>query len=178
MERKFAFVSSSLAFVLGVASVAGCGGAARHHAYAARPTADSGYDGCTSDVAHHDASHAPQRTLRGDAVGSYNKGYVDGVGAAAFFNNGRPLTDEQVDRLIEIGRRQGDPTGPLALEGYADGYRTGAKHLNNPYRKQMTSEQVAQVRKAQGLPPIAEPRSEDHRHSRTDGSGNAEASAR
>ena len=90
--------------------------------------------------------------LRGAAVGNFNKGYVDGVNASAFFNKGQPLSDQQVDRLIEIGRRQGDPTGLLALPGYADGYRTGAKHSHNPYENQMAPEQVAQVRKVQGLP--------------------------
>jgi hypothetical protein len=93
-----------------------------------------------------------QPRLKGAAVGNYNKGYTDGVVAAGFFNKGRPMTDDQVDRLIEIGRRQGDPTGLLALNGYPDGYRAGAKLAHNPYEKQMTPEQVATVRKAQGLP--------------------------
>jgi hypothetical protein len=93
-----------------------------------------------------------QPRLKGAAVGNYNKGYTDGVVAAGFFNKGRPMTDDQVDRLIEIGRRQGDPTGLLALNGYPEGYRAGAKLAHNPYEKQMTAEQVATVRKAQGLP--------------------------
>jgi hypothetical protein len=100
-----------------------------------------------------DNASAPRATLRGAAVGNYNKGYVDGVSAAAFFNKGRPMTDEQVGRLIAIGRRQGDPTGLLGLSGYPDGYRAGAMHSSNPYAKQMTGDQVAQVRKARGLPP-------------------------
>ena len=97
-------------------------------------------------------SSSVQPRLKGAAVGNYNKGYADGVVAAGFFNKGRPMTDDQVDRLIEIGRRQGDPTGLLALNGYPDGYRAGAKLAHNPYEKQMTPEQVATVRKAQGLP--------------------------
>ena len=200
MKPALAFVSSSLAVVLGFGVVAGCGGTVRYHAHAGRATA-ADTDG---SFTHHEM-HAPPRKFRGAAVGNYNKGYVDGVNAAAFFNKGQPLTDKQVDRLIDIGRRQGDPTGLLALDGYPDGYRTGAKHATNPYAKQMTPEQVAQVRKAQGLPPAAdeskddrkgsrenavasaresekkqrkESRSEDRKHRRGDGRENAEASAR
>ena len=171
MKQALAFVSSSLAVVLGFGVVAGCGGTVRYHAHAGRPTAAADAGG---GFARRDEVHAPPRKLRGPAVANYNKGYVDGVSAAAFFNKGQPLTDKQVDRIIEIGRRQGDPTGLLALEGYADGYRTGAKHANNPYAKQMTPEQVAQVRKAQGLPPVAEESKDD----RTAARENAVASAR
>ena len=157
MKQTLVFVSSSLAVVLGFGVFAGCGGTVRYHAHAGRATAaDAGGDDRGGPFVGHDNAHAPQRKFRGAAVGNYNKGYVDGVSAAAFFNKGQPLTDQQVDRLIEIGRRQGDPTGLLALEGYPDGYRTGAKHANNPCAKQMTPEQVAHVRKAQGLPPVAE----------------------
>ena len=138
---------------LGLGAAAGCGGKVQTHAYAGRaPQHESQSDG---DFGF--ARESSQPRLRGTAVGNYNKGYVDGVQASAFFNKGQPLTDQQVDRLIEIGRRQGDPTGLLALNGYPDGYRAGAKHGNNPYEKQMTGEQVAQVRKARGLPPLAEP---------------------
>jgi len=115
------------------------------------------------------------------------------VVAAGFFNKGQPMTDDQVDRLIEIGRRQGDPTGLLALNGYPDGYRAGAKHAHNPYEKQMTPEQVATVRKAQGLPVETaqakpEPKKADttqasaekkqKKDSRKPGKNTAEASAR
>ena len=135
---------------LGLVAAAGCGGKATYHAHAgvARPSPDGE---CVSGLADNDAPSAPK--LRGAAVGNYNKGYADGASAAAFFNKGRPMTDQQVDRLIEIGRRQGDPTGLLAHSGYPEGYRAGARHARNPYEKQMTGEQVAQVRKAHGLPP-------------------------
>jgi hypothetical protein len=141
-------VVSCLSLGLG-AGAAGCAGShssssTSFHAGAVDSRNDSGF-------ARDDSVAQPK--LKGAAVGNYNKGYVDGVNASAFFNKGQPLTDQQVDRLIEIGRRQGDPTGLLALPGYPDGYRTGAKHARNPYEKQMTGEQVAQVRKAQGLPP-------------------------
>jgi hypothetical protein len=140
MKRTLLFVSC-LSLGLGAA---GCGGKAEYHASAGNQSA-------ASRESAFDRPAEPR--LKGAAVGNYNKGYVDGVQASAFFNKGQPLTDQQVDRLIEIGRRQGDPTGLLALEGYPDGYRTGAKHARNPYEKKMTPEQVAQVRKAQGLPP-------------------------
>jgi hypothetical protein len=136
---------------LGLGAAAGCGGKVQTHAHAGRaPQQSSLGDDCVGGFAHS----APQPKLRGAALGNYNKGYVDGVNASAFFNKGQPLTDQQVDRLIEIGRRQGDPTGLLALNGYPEGYRAGAKHSANPYEKQMTPEQVAQVRKARGLPPL------------------------
>ncbi|HEY7090269.1 MAG TPA: hypothetical protein VH518_19385 [Tepidisphaeraceae bacterium] len=131
---------------LGLGAAAGCGGKVTTHA---GPAPQSGFAGSSSGFSNTDS----QPTLKGPAVDNYNKGFVDGVNASAFFNKGQPLTDQQVDRLIEIGRRQGDPTGLLALNGYPEGYRTGAKHDRNPYEKQMTPEQVAQVRKAQGLPP-------------------------
>ena len=149
MKHTLLFVSC---LSLGLGAAAGCGGKATYHAHAGpvRHHADEG--DCISGFARDDAgSTAPK--LRGAAVGNYNKGYADGASASAFFNKGRPMTDQQVDRLIEIGRRQGDPTGLLALNGYPDGYRAGAKHARNPYEKQMTPEQVAQVRKAHGLPP-------------------------
>ena len=137
---------------LGLGAAAGCGGKMTTHAHAGRAPQQQSQGGSSFSFGREDS----QPRLKGAAVGNYNKGYVDGANASAFFNKGRPLTDEQVNRLIEIGRRQGDPTGLLALEGYPDGYRTGAKHASNPYAKQMTPEQVAQVRKAQGLPPVAE----------------------
>src|SRR5687767_14911028 len=170
MKQALGFVSSSLAIVLGFGVVAGCGGTVRYHAHAGRTTAADDGGG----FSRHDEVHAPPRKLRGAAVAHYNKGYVDGVSAAAFFNKGQPLTDKQVDRIIEIGRRQGDPTGLLALDGYPDGYRTGAKHANNPYGKQMTPEQVAQVRKAQGLPAVGDESKDDRKLARE----NAVASAR
>jgi hypothetical protein len=132
---------------LGLGAAAGCG--AKSHSSASAGTSRS-YQ--SSAFAREDAGSFAQPRLKGAAVGNYNKGYVDGVNASAFFNKGQPLTDEQVNRLIEIGHRQGDPTGLLALNGYPEGYRAGAKHAHNPYEKQMTGEQVAQVRKAQGLP--------------------------
>jgi hypothetical protein len=140
MKRTLLLVSC-LSLGLGAA---GCGGKVQTHASA----------GTQSAVGGQSAFDRAEPRLKGPAVGNYNKGYVDGVQASAFFNKGQPLTDQQVDRLIEIGRRQGDPTGLLALEGYPDGYRAGAKHGRNPYEKKMTPEQVAQVRKAQGLPPL------------------------
>lgn len=133
---------------LGLGAAAGCGGKVTTHAHAGRAPQQS-----QSNSAFSFSRPDSEPRLKGAAVGNYNKGYVDGVNASAFFNKGRPLTDEQVNRLIEIGRRQGDPTGLLALNGYPDGYRSGAKHSNNPYEKQMTGEQVALVRKARGLPP-------------------------
>ena len=152
MKHTLLFVSC---LSLGLGAAAGCGGTTTYHARAgaAGPTGHgtSGGD-CVSGFARDDAESAAPR-LRGAAVGNYNKGYVDGVNASAFFNKGRPMTDEQVNRLIEIGRRQGDPTGLLAQNGYPEGYRAGAKHARNPYEKQMTGEQVAQVRKGLGLPP-------------------------
>lgn len=149
MKHTLLFVSClSLAF----GAAAGCGGTATYHAHAGPVRQEPHEDGCISGFARDDAgSTAPK--LRGAAVGNYNKGYADGASASAFFNKSRPMTDQQVDRLIEIGRRQGDPTGLLALNGYPDGYRAGARHARNPYERQMTPEQVAQVRKAQGLPP-------------------------
>lgn len=137
---------------LGLAVAAGCAGATGHaHARVVRQ--GGAPDDCISPMAQDTAGSASvQPRLVGAAVDHYNKGYVDGVGAAAFFNKGRPLTGEQVERLIEIGRRQGDPTGLLALDGYSDGYRAGAKHGHNPHAKRMTPEQVAQVDKARGLP--------------------------
>ena len=130
---------------LGLGAAAGCG--AKSHS---RAGTSASYQ--SSAFAREDAGSVAQPRLKGAAVGNYNKGYVDGVNASAFFNKGRPLTDEQVNRLIEIGHRQGDPTGLLALNGYPEGYRAGAKHAHNPYEKQLTPEQVAQVRRAQGLP--------------------------
>ena len=149
MKRTLLVVSC---LSLGLGAAAGCGGKVTTHTYAGRaPQQHSdGYDGGF-------ARESSEPRLRGAAVGNYNKGYVDGVQASAFFNKGQPLSDQQVDRLIEIGRRQGDPTGLLALNGYPEGYRAGAKHAGNPYEKQMTGEQVAAVRKARGLPPVAEP---------------------
>jgi hypothetical protein len=134
---------------LGLAA-AGCGHShATGHASAVQSETEGGAGG--TSFSYGDSATVQPR-LKGAAVGNYNKGYVDGVNASAFFNKGRPMTDDQVDRLIEIGRRQGDPTGLLALNGYPDGYRAGAKLAHNPYEKQMSPEQVAQVRKAQGLP--------------------------
>ena len=140
MKRTLLFMSC-LSLGLGAA---GCGGKTTYHAHA----------GSSSAASRESSMERPEPRLKGAAVGNYNKGYVDGANASAFFNKGQPLTDQQVDRLIEIGRRQGDPTGLLALEGYPDGYRAGARHGRNPYEKKMTPEQVAQVRKAQGLPPL------------------------
>lgn len=139
---------------LGLAVAAGCAGATGHaHATVGGRQGASGHNECVSPLVFGDAGSASvQPRLVGAAVDHYNKGYVDGVGAAAFFNKGRPLTGEQVERLIEIGRRQGDPTGLLALDGYSEGYRAGAKHGHNPHAKRMTPEQVAQVNKARGLP--------------------------
>ena len=148
MKHTLLFVSC---LSLGLGAAAGCGGKVTTHAYAGRAPQQQG-DEYASGFARDDA----QPRFRGAAVGNYNKGYVDGVNASSFFNKGQPLSDQQVDRLVEIGRRQGDPTGLLALEGYPDGYRAGAKHARNPYEKKMTPEQVAQVRKAQGLPPLPE----------------------
>jgi hypothetical protein len=136
-----------------------------------------------------DSGYVAQPRLRGAAVGNFNKGYVDGINAAAFFNKGQPLTDDQVDRLIEIGRRQGDPTGLLALQGYPEGYRTGAKHTHNPYQKEMTPEQVAHVNKALGLPAPVQPTAtaraievkpspDQKKPKHNNGRGTAEASAR
>lgn len=148
MKHTLMFVSC---LSLGLGAAAGCGGTTTYHAHAGPATYDTSGGDCVSDFARDDAaSSAPK--LRGAAVGNYNKGYIDGVNASAFFNKGRPMTDEQVNRLIEIGRRQGDPTGLLAQNGYPEGYRAGAKHARNPYERQMSGEQVAQVRKAQGLP--------------------------
>jgi hypothetical protein len=148
MKHTFVVVSC---LSLGLGAAAGCGSHSHSggHAGAVQSEPDGGA-GRTS-FSYGDTSTVQPR-LKGAAVGNYNKGYADGVVAAGFFNKGRPMTDDQVDRLIEIGRRQGDPTGLLALNGYPDGYRAGAKHAHNPYEKQMTPEQVATVRKAQGLP--------------------------
>ena len=174
--RSFLLVSC-----LSLAAVAGCGTTQQQGAGPQR-FADSQNDQCISGFARDTSSESSHKRLRGAAVGNFNKGYVDGVQAAAFFNKGRPLTDQQVNNLIQIGRRQGDPTGLLALEGYPDGYRAGAKHANNPYTKQMTPEQTAQVRKAQGLPAeeVAKrdtaPRRE--RKARREAKATAEASAR
>ena len=182
IKRTLSFVSC-LSLALGAA---GCGGKATYHARA----------GTASSPAGESAFARPaEPRLKGAAVANYNKGYVDGVNASSFFNKGQPLSDQQVDRLIEIGRRQGDPTGLLALEGYPEGYRTGAKHARNPYEKKMTPEQVAQVRKAQGLPPLpeakplasaqaeqkkqsTEPSREDRKAKRKKDKQQAEASAR
>jgi len=139
------WVVSCLSF--GLVAAAGCS-----HSSSGGQSNAAAPDNESASFAREDAGVATPR-LKGAAVGNYNHGYVDGVNASAFFNKGQPLTDEQVDRLIEIGRRQGDPTGLLAQNGYPDGYRAGAKHAHNPYEKQMTAEQVAQVRKAEGLPP-------------------------
>ena len=145
MKHTLLFVSC---LSLGLGAAAGCGGKVTTHAYAGRAPQQQG-DECVHSFAREDS----QPRFRGAAVGNYNKGFVDGVNASAFFNKGQPLTDQQVDRLIDIGRRQGDPTGLLALNGYPEGYRAGAKHGHNPYEKQMSGEQVAQVRKARGLAP-------------------------
>lgn len=150
MKSTLLFVSC-LSLGLGVA--AGCGGKVQtHSSFGSHSTGSR--DNSSGGFTHT----AAEPRLRGAAVGNYNKGYVDGVNASAFFNKGQPLTDAQVDRLIDIGRRQGDPTGLLALNGYPEGYRTGAKHARNPYEKQLTPDQVAQVRKAQGLPPVEAPK--------------------
>jgi hypothetical protein len=146
MKHTLLFVSC-LSLGLG-AGAAGCAGS-----HSSSGASSSAFNNQNSGFARNDGSGVAQPKLKGAAVGNYNKGYVDGVNASAFFNKGQPLTDQQVDRLIEIGRRQGDPTGLLALPGYTDGYRSGAEHARNPYEKQMSPEQVAQVRKAQGLPP-------------------------
>lgn len=150
MKRSL-LVVSCLSLGLGVA--AGCGARVQHRASFGSHSTDNR----ASSTGGLSRTAAEPR-LRGAAVGNYNKGFVDGVNASAFFNKGQPLTDAQVDRLIDIGRRQGDPTGLLALNGYPEGYRAGAKHGKNPYEKQMSPEQVAQVRKAQGLPPVAAPK--------------------
>ena len=160
MKRTLLLVSC-LSLGLGAA---GCGGKTTYHSHA----------GSSSAVGQSAFDRPAEPRLKGAAVGNYNKGYVDGVQASAFFNKGQPLSDQQVDRLIEIGRRQGDPTGLLALEGYPDGYRAGAKHGRNPYEKKMTPEQVAQVRKAQGLPPaqpnnaLVSAREDDHKSAKED----------
>src|SRR5690349_20508294 len=120
---------------LGLGAAAGCGGKVTTHTGSAP---QSGYEGSSARFSNTDS----QPTLKVPAVGTDNKGFVDGVNASVFVNKGQPLADQQVDRLIEIGRRQGDPTGLLALNGYPEGYRTGAKHDRNPYEKQMTPEQV------------------------------------
>jgi hypothetical protein len=168
---------------------AGAAGCTKTHSSGA---SSSAFNNRNDGFARDDAQ-AAQPKLKGAAVGNYNKGYVDGVNASAFFNKGQPLSDQQVDRLVEIGRRQGDPTGLLALPGYTDGYRTGAKHAHNPYEKQMSTEQVAQVRKAQGLPPapaqVSQPapkredaqasvKKVDKKSKRANGKESAEASAR
>jgi hypothetical protein len=90
--------------------------------------------------------------LRGPAIINFNTGYSDGWAAATFFNHGQPLADHQIERLLDVGRRQGDPTGKLALPGYQEGYRCGAKHYHNPYRNRLTPEQWARQREVQGLP--------------------------
>jgi hypothetical protein len=143
MKHTFLAVSC-----LSLGLAAGCG---HSHATGHASAVQSEPAGGGSSFTYGDGAAAQPR-LKGAAVGNYNKGYTDGVVAAGFFNKGRPMTDDQVDRLIEIGRRQGDPTGLLALNGYPDGYRAGAKLAHNPYEKQMSPEQVATVRKAQGLP--------------------------
>ena len=186
--KQSVWVVSCLSLGLG-ALVAGCSSTS-HSGGAA---ASSGSEYGAADGFAGDSGSAAQPRLRGAAVGNFNKGYVDGINAAAFFNKGRPLTDDQVDRLIEIGRRQGDPTGLLALQGYPDGYRTGAKHAHNPYQKEMTPEQVAHVNKALGLPEPVQPTataratetkqpapaSKDQKKSkRSPGKATAEASAR
>lgn len=102
------------------------------------------------EVDRQDASRGPR--LRGAAVAHFNTGYLDGWAGADFFNRGRPLDDVQVDRMIEVGRRQGDPTGKLALDGYAEGYRAGAKRQRNPYYRRMTADQAARFRTMRGLP--------------------------
>ena len=95
---------------------------------------------------HYGRSHAHFPRLRGAAIVNFNTGYLDGWAGADFFNHGRPLTDAQVDRMIEMGRRQGDPTGKLALAGYQEGYRAGAHRQRNPYARRMTAEQQARFR--------------------------------
>jgi hypothetical protein len=170
-----------LVSILSLGVVAGCGGA-KHDAGPRRLTRDHG-DDCISGFARDTSETGHQPGLRGAAVSNYNKGYVDGVHAAAFFNQGKPLGDEQVKKLIEISRRQGDPGGLLALEGYSDGYRAGSRHAANPYAKEMTTEQTAQVRKTLGLPPETvatrdtAPRREQ-RNARREAKDTAEASIR
>ena len=95
--------------------------------------------------AHHARLHGP-------GIVNFNTGYADGWAAATFFNHGQPLADYQIDRLLDVGRRQGDPTGKLALPGYQEGYRAGARHYHNPYRNRLTAEQWARQREVQGLP--------------------------
>jgi hypothetical protein len=148
MKHTFVVVSC---LSLGLGAAAGCGGRSHVSGHAGAVQSEPQGGGGATSFSYGDTPTVQPR-LKGAAVGNYNKGYADGVVAAGFFNKGQPMTDEQVDRLIEIGRRQGDPTGLLALNGYPEGYRAGAKHGHNPYEKQMTAEQVATVRKAQGLP--------------------------
>jgi hypothetical protein len=184
--KQSVWVVSCLSLGLGALAV-GCSPTS-HSGGAA---ASSGSEYGAADGFASDGGSVAQPRLRGAAVGNFNKGYVDGINAAAFFNKGQPLSDDQVDRLIEIGRRQGDPTGLLALQGYPEGYRTGAKHTHNPYQKEMTPEQVAHVNKALGLPEPVQPTAtaratetkqpvakEQKKSKRSAGKGTAEASAR
>jgi hypothetical protein len=171
-----------LASFLSLGVVAGCGGA-KHDAGPRRLEAQYHGDDCISSFARDTSQQPDKPRLRAAAVPNYNKGYVDGVHAAAFFNQGKPLGDEQAKKLIEISRRQGDPGGLLALEGYPDGYRAGARHAANPYAKQMTAEQTAQVGKSLGLPQETvatrntAPRREQ-RNARREAKDTAEASVR
>ena len=98
------------------------------------------------------ARHPHHHRLQGPALVNFNTGYLDGWAGAEVFNHGQPLDDAQVERLIEVGRRQGDPTGKLALVGYQEGYRAGARHEGNPYQRRMTHEQSARFRSIRGLP--------------------------
>jgi hypothetical protein len=97
--------------------------------------------------------HPHYQRLNGVAVVNYNTGYLDGWAGADFFNHGQPLNDSQVDRMIETGRRQGDPSGKLSLVGYQEGYRAGAQHERNPYQRRMNVEQAARFRTLTGAAP-------------------------
>lgn len=99
------------------------------------------------------ARHPHHQRLNGVAVVSFNAGYLDGWAGADFFNHGKPLNDFQVDRMIEMGRRQGDPTGKLSQPGYQEGYRAGAQHERNPYQRRMTVEQATRYRSLTGAAP-------------------------
>jgi hypothetical protein len=90
--------------------------------------------------------------MRGAAVMNYNTGYVDGWAGSDFFNHGRSMSDFQVDRMIALGQRQGDPTGKLALIGYQEGYRAGAKHEPNPFDRRMTVEQATRLGRLRAAP--------------------------
>ena len=99
------------------------------------------------------ARHPHHQRLSGAAVVNFNTGYLDGWAGADFFNHGKPLADHQVDRMLETGRRQGDPTGKLSLVGYQEGYRAGAQRERNPYQRRMTAEQSAKFRTLRGDAP-------------------------